>query len=303
MGSAASHIDFTRHFRAEKKSQLFSAEPARAQLGVLRAQRVTPHHGLTDPLPVEPIFSVVLQLCDQPHRALYLNGRLACRDGYPARTTSIANHLERPQAALHSPFDFLIFRVPQDVLNTVADDQGARRPAPLTCSPGVLDETVWHLGAALLPALERPQELGRLYVDNILLAACTYFAATFGGMRLPHRNKRGTLAPWQMRRVTDMMCSQLSSDLSLADFAQECGLSLSYFKRAFRSSTGESPHRWLQLQRVSHAKLLMSTTGQSLAEIAVRCGFADQSHFTRVFSALAGTSPAVWRRSSKTSAE
>jgi AraC family transcriptional regulator len=299
MAPAASHNDLTRHFRAERKLQLISAEPNRAQLGVLRAQHGSPHHGLTDPLPLEPIFSVVLQLRDQPHRALYLNGRLACRDGYQARTTSIANHLKRPQAALHSPFDFMIFRVPQDVLNDVTDDQGARRIARLDCPRGTMDETVWHLGTALLPALERPQEFGSLYVDSILLAACTYFAVTFGEMRLPHRPKRGTLAPWQLRRATDLMGSRLGSDLSLAELATACELSLSYFKRAFRSSTGESPHRWLQHQRVSHAKVLMATTGQSLAEIAVACGFADQSHFTRVFSAVAGTSPAVWRRTSK----
>jgi len=299
MVHAASHNDLTRHFRAEKKLQLISTGPNRAQLGVLRAQHDAPHHGLTGPLPMEPIFSVVLQLRDQPHRALFLNGRLVCRDGYGARTTSITSHLDRPQAALHSPFDFIIFRIPQEVLNEVADDHEAHRTPHLRCLPGTMDETVWHLGTALLPALERPREFGWLYVDSILLAACTYFAVTFGEMRLPHRPKRGTLAPWQLRRATDLMGSRLGNELSLAELAAACELSLSYFKRAFRQSTGETPHRWLQRQRVDHAKGLMSSTAQSLAEIAAACGFADQSHFTRVFSAVAGMSPAVWRRTAK----
>jgi AraC family transcriptional regulator len=109
-------------------------------------------------------------------------------------------------------------------------------------------------------------------------------------------SERGMLASWQLRRATEMMMSGLSGDIALSDVAAGCGLSLSYFTRAFKQSTGDPPHRWLLRQRIERAKELLRDPQVTLAEVAVACGFADQSHFTRVFNASAGASPGVWRR-------
>jgi transcriptional regulator GlxA family with amidase domain len=59
---------------------------------------------------------------------------------------------------------------------------------------------------------------------------------------------------------------------------------------------GTSPYRWLLLQRVSRAKSLLRKADWSLADIAAACGFADQSHFTRVFTSIVGASPGAWRK-------
>ncbi len=59
---------------------------------------------------------------------------------------------------------------------------------------------------------------------------------------------------------------------------------------------GVAPHRSLLNRRVELAKDLLRSRASSLSEIALRCGFADQSHFTRVFTRRAGVSPGAWRR-------
>ena len=82
----------------------------------------------------------------------------------------------------------------------------------------------------------------------------------------------------------------------MRQIASEFGLSVSHFSRAFRISTGQPPHQWLLRQRVEAAKQLMTVRDLALAEIAISAGFANQSHFTRVFSAVVGVSPAAWRR-------
>ena len=263
----------------------------------LRCDR--PGHGFAEPHAVEPAFSVILQLREQPERELFLGDRCVHRGGYPARTTSICNHLERPKANLISPFDMLFFSVPQIVLDEIADDQGVVRIANLSCERGVLDETVWHLGQALLPALDRPHEVSSMYAEHTLLAINSYFACAFGGMLMRAHPERGMLASWQLRRATDMMMSKLGGDIALSAVATGCGLSLSYFTRAFKQSTGDPPHRWLLRRRVERAKELLRDPRMTLADVAVACGFADQSHFTRVFNALAGASPGVWRRGAK----
>ena len=113
------------------------------------------------------------------------------------------------------------------------------------------------------------------------------------------RPVRGGLAPWQMRRTAQVLNKGLGSKVTLAHLAAECGRSVAHFARAFKQTTGRTPHRWLVEQRVEHAKRLLAASALPLAEIAAICGFADQSHFTRVFSRLVGSGPGAWRRAWK----
>ena len=58
------------------------------------------------------------------------------------------------------------------------------------------------------------------------------------------------------------------------------------------------PHRWLLQRRIEKAKALLGDGDEvAIAEVALLCGFADQSHLTRFFTAAVGVSPRVWRRS------
>jgi AraC family transcriptional regulator len=66
--------------------------------------------------------------------------------------------------------------------------------------------------------------------------------------------------------------------------------------RAFREATGVSPHQYLLRCRVEHAKRLIAR-GLPLAEVAVQCGFADQSQLPRTFVGHVGTTPGRYRNS------
>lgn len=288
--------NYVSQFKADSVSQLTTKGPKTSRLLVSHLRRDTPGHGLVTPPRGDAVFSVLLQLREQTHRELFLDGRCIHRGAYLARTTSVVNHLELPCANLISPFDSLMFTIPQTALNEIADESGVARIDHLHCKPGgVLDETVWHLGNALLPALERPHEVSAMYAEHVMLGAYTYFAQTFGGMRSP-KERPGMLAPWQLRRAMEAMTSQLDGDLSLKMLASASGLSVSYFVRAFKATTGDPPHRWMLRQRVERSKTLLRATEATLAEIAVSCGFADQSHLSRVFKSFVGISPAAWRR-------
>jgi AraC-like DNA-binding protein len=285
-----------RYFRADASSHVAAEGLRRSKLAVTRIRRDMPSHGFTSALPAEPAFSVLLQLRDCAKRELFIGGRSVCRDGYGARTTSIVDLEEQPVAHLESPFDVMHFYVSRAALDEIADDQGASRVATLACDRGTFDPIVWHLGEALAPALERPEEVSAMYAHQLLLATHTYFATAFGGMRAPPSSGRGTLAPWQLRRAIEIMSDDPGKDMSLADPARACGLSVSYFTRAFSRSTGMPPHRWLLHHRVLRAKTMLRETSSSLADIAYALGFCDQSHFTRVFTGIVGASPGVWRK-------
>ena len=128
------------------------------------------------------------------------------------------------------------------------------------------------------------------------MAMATHVAHVYGGMRPRRIAPIGGLAPWQERRAKEQLAANLAANLTLADLARECGLSIRHFTRAFRGSTGMSPHAWLVHQRIEKAKGLLINSPQVLSDVALQCGFADQSHLTRMFQRAVGISPGAWRR-------
>jgi AraC family transcriptional regulator len=107
---------------------------------------------------------------------------------------------------------------------------------------------------------------------------------------------RGGLAAWQVRKVQAYIEVQLEETLLVEDLAALVLLSVSHFGRSFRESFGETPHAYIMRTRVARARRLMLTTSESLIEIALACGFADQAHLCRFFRRVTGVTPGVWRR-------
>jgi transcriptional regulator GlxA family with amidase domain len=110
------------------------------------------------------------------------------------------------------------------------------------------------------------------------------------------RTSSGGLAPWQVELASRLLLGTVSSHRTVAELARRCGLSRSHFSRAFKASLDLPPHQWLMRLRIERARERLGTTSEDIADIAITCGFADQSHMTRVFHDIVGTSPAAWRR-------
>jgi AraC family transcriptional regulator len=107
----------------------------------------------------------------------------------------------------------------------------------------------------------------------------------------------GGLAPWQARQTFAYIEENISSRIAIAGLAGRLALSKSHFSRAFKQRVGLSPMQYVTLRRVERAKSLISSTRQPLAQIALICGFTDQSHLSRRFHELVGECPGKWRRS------
>jgi len=105
------------------------------------------------------------------------------------------------------------------------------------------------------------------------------------------------LAPWQIRRVIELVETNLARTIRIEELAQAARLSVSHFSKAFRVDFGQSPHGYIVRRRIERAQEMMLLSDEPLALIAVACGLADQSHLTRLFHRLVGASPGNWRRS------
>ncbi len=117
-----------------------------------------------------------------------------------------------------------------------------------------------------------------------------------GTPTLPVTLHPGGLARWQAMRALAHIESNLETKIEIRALAELLALSKSHFSRAFKRSLGQPPMAYVAMRRVERAKILMTSTAQLLTEIALACGFADQSHLIRSFRRQVGMSPGCWRR-------
>jgi len=197
-------------------------------------------------------------------------------------------------AQLLTPFDWGYLYVPKAVLDDVAHDQGHRLGA-LAQVTGAPDPMMASLVQALLPVLTQPDKTSWLFVDSLLTAALLHLAQRYGDLPV-HDGRRGGLAHWQRVKAEEMLGDPAAPDVGLADLADACGLSRGYFVTAFKATYGVTPYQWRTQSRVARAKALIQDSTLTIAQIALQCGFVDQSHLTRVFSKHTGLGPARWRR-------
>lgn len=244
-------------------------------------------------------FMVSIQLAPM-QTDLWRNGRRLGRFTSGAGEVQFFDLRNSWRALIQPPYQSINLRVSLDLLAEAADlDVAALVFEPPSFAAGRIDRTMLGLARALLPAFDRPDEHSALFIDRLFFAIATHLVQAYSGpdpARVPARHRAG-LAPWQQRRVTQTLVEQLDADIPLTQLAAECGLSIGHFSRAFRVSFGLPPHRWLLRERVRRAAHLLTTTDQAIDEIALACGFVDQSHLSRVFRKVMDMPPASWRRS------
>lgn len=285
-------------FRQHEAPRLISRRLHKSVMTITEIKSDQENFGVTDPIPYDDAYLIALQVRECLDHDLFFDSRHVRPRNFKSGVTTIYDLRRDPIADIRTPFHSVHFHLPVKVLDAIADEVGAPHIDELRYEPGVGmdDPVVWHLISALLPSLAKPEEASTVFVDHVALALADHVARTYGGMADARRVPRGGLAPWQERRVKELLRSDLSGEMSLTRLAAECGLSVRHFSRAFRQSTGVPPHRWLLKLRVERAKELLRKPSLSLTDVALSCGFSDQSHFTRVFTAMVGLSPGHWRR-------
>lgn len=244
---------------------------------------------------LENAILIALQL--QNYRGeLWKNGRRVPVGSFAAGEFTAYDLRDRWKANLVTQFDCVNFHIPQALFN--ASSLGLEAPVDeIDIGPGtsIGDPIVKELAAALLTATMAPCRPSRVFTDHVEMALLSHLACRYGRASGARRHFRG-LSPLQLDMVTDMLSADLSGDTSVADLAAACGMPPGPFTLAFRTSTGLPPYKWLQKRRVEVAKDLLLCSRKSLTEIAEFCGFADQSHLSRVFQRWSGMPPGAYRR-------
>jgi AraC-like DNA-binding protein len=239
---------------------------------------------------------VALQLKAIPFIEQFFGNKKVSSGSYPIGGVSAIDLQEEPAVLLPNPFDTLVLYVTQAALDEVAYAHRAPRVEQLVWPQGAFDPVVHHLGLTLLSSLERPHSAPNIFLDHVLQAMNCHFVYSYGGMKISTPQFRGGLSSLQMRRATELLEAHLDGKIGLQQIADACELSVSHFARAFKQSFRRPPYKWLMERRVDKARDLMANSRLPLTDIAIRCGFADQSALNRVFKRIHGVTPGIWRR-------
>jgi AraC family transcriptional regulator len=179
-------------------------------------------------------------------------------------------------------------------LGEVAFTVGASSPVPVERF-AFEDPLLRALTLALLDA-RRSGGIGQaLFRDAAADTIALHFLRRHCDLELP-ASPAASLAPARLRRVRELIESDLGRDLSLDELATAAGLSRTHFARAFRNTTGQTPFAYVRERRTALARSLLATTSLPIAEIAALAGFSSHSHLGRVFRTTTGLTPSGYRR-------
>ena len=90
-----------------------------------------------------------------------------------------------------------------------------------------------------------------------------------------------------------------SEKYTLKSLADQYHISISSLSHRFQATTGTSVMDYLLSCRIVHAKQLLANSDHSIGEIIEKCGFSDNSNFSRTFKKLTGMSPMAFRKQCK----
>jgi AraC family transcriptional regulator len=194
------------------------------------------------------------------------------------------------------PVNVVQLYLPHATLQRIANEADASTPGDLLERTGHPDLITSRLLLSAADALEGSAALDALFRQQLTDLLATRLLAAHSGIAATSQPTLGGLSPKILRRAIERLRSDSDADVSLAALASDAGLSRFHFCRAFKESTGLSPHAWLRQHRLEQAMNMLRDTDASIVTVSAALGYASQTAFAAAFKKLIGQTPSDWRR-------
>jgi AraC family transcriptional regulator len=192
--------------------------------------------------------------------------------------------------------EFVLLNLDPSYLNQVAQDwDGSILPYLVPHSSSQPDPLLFQISLALTAEIAAGYPGGRLYGDSICNFLAVHLLRNYSNLVPKTSQHEGGLNQHNLQQVLDYIDSFLDRDLSLEALAGVVGISKYHFINLFKQSMGMTPHQYVIQQRIERARRLLRDCTSTISEISLACGFANQSHFTRLFRKHTGVTPKTYR--------
>jgi AraC family transcriptional regulator len=252
----------------------------------------------------EPLHDVVEPMTD--HVIMAYNGSMQRVERRSGRSLAIGTFrpgvvIIIPQGSssrwdIPKPVDVVQLYLPPTTLKRIADEADTATPIDLLERTGHPDPITSRLLLSAADSLEGNGALDTLFRHQLTDLLATRVLAAHTGSLTTVRPTMGGLSPKVLRRAIERLRSDSDADVSLAALASDAGLSRFHFCRAFKESTGLSPHAWLRQHRFEQAMNMLRDTDTSVVSVAAALGYASQTAFAAAFRKATGETPSDWRR-------
>ena len=251
----------------------------------------------------EPLHDVVEPMTD--HVIMAYNGSVQRMERRSGRSVAIGTFrpgviIIIPEGSssrwdIPKPVDVVQLYLPPTMLRRVADEANTATSSNLLERTAHPDPITSRLLLSAADVLESNETLDRLFRHQLTDLLATRLLAAHTGASATIQPAIGGLSPKVLLRAIERLRSDSDADVSLAALASDAGLSRFHFCRAFKESTGLSPHAWLRQHRLEQAMNMLRDTDESVVSVAAALGYGSQTAFAAAFRKQTGTSPSEWR--------
>ncbi|BDA73605.1 transcriptional Regulator, AraC family [Rivularia sp. IAM M-261] len=195
----------------------------------------------------------------------------------------------------HKESEYVNLLLEPTLLRRLASESGLPTNIELEHKVIFPDATILHVAQLLKSEAINGGLAGNLYVESLRNLLSLHLLRNYTGIMKTPKPEAGVIGALKLKQIKDYIEDNLASELSIETIASSVPMSQFHFARAFKSLTGEPPHRYILQRRIERAKVLLKVTQYSAAEIAYQVGFSNPSHFTSQFRKIVGATPKYFR--------
>jgi AraC family transcriptional regulator len=236
---------------------------------------------------------ITLSIAGPPSCETSLEGGPWHSQRMPLQTVSVFPAHVGHGMRVREPGEFLIVEVAEAFTVSALGRTGeltALRP-----ELAVQDALARHVLLALAEEARAPLARGTLKAESLATALVAHIADRESLRARAPAAVVAALSSPRLRRVLDYIGAHLDTPLALRSLSDMVDMDMFRFTRAFKQSTGLSPHRYVLEARIHRAKELLRTTELPITEVALQTGFSTPSHFSVTFRRLASVTPREYR--------
>jgi AraC family transcriptional regulator len=215
----------------------------------------------------------------------------------PAGTVLLYGDRELVWHERHKTSEYVNLQIAPTLLEQIATENGLLSITGFEHRVMFQDATLTNVAQLLRSELSQSGIASNLYVELLRNLLAVHLLRNYAPENTQPIIQTGTLDQLTVKRLKDYIEDSLVEELSIAQLAVLVPMSQFHFARAFKAAVGEPPHRYVMSRRIERAKVLLSATRLSIAEVAYQVGFSNQSHFIAQFRKALGMTPKQFRNS------